>query len=56
MTLSCTGLRVKGRASLISWSSSLSYNDYRNNVSRITDNLLRGFLPEGPLPGSGAFR
>ena len=31
-------------ASSISWSSCLSYNDYKNNVSRITENVLRGFL------------
>ena len=37
-------------ASSITWPSCLSYNEYSNNVSRITDNVLRGFLKEGPLP------
>ena len=27
----------------IGWDGSLSYNDYDNNVSRITDNVLRQF-------------
>jgi N,N-dimethylformamidase len=34
----------------ITWCGSLSHNDYDNNVSRITENVLRGFLKEGPLP------
>jgi N,N-dimethylformamidase len=36
-------------ASAISWSGSLSWNDYENNVARISENVLRGFLrPELP--------
>lgn len=34
----------------ISWCGSLSYNQYDNNVSRITDNVLRRFAQDGPLP------
>jgi len=34
----------------LTWCGSLSHNDYDNNVSRITENVLRGFLKEGPLP------
>ena len=34
----------------ISWCGSLSYNSYDNNVSRITDNVLRRFSSAGPLP------
>ena len=34
----------------ISWFGSLSYNGYDNNVSRITDNVLRRFASEEPLP------
>ncbi|HJO05363.1 MAG TPA: LamG domain-containing protein, partial [Acidobacteriota bacterium] len=30
----------------IAWSGSLSYNDYDNNVSRITENVLRRFAEE----------
>jgi N,N-dimethylformamidase len=36
----------------ISWSSALSYNNYSNNVSRITENVLRAFMADGPLPKS----
>ncbi len=35
----------------ISWFGSLSYNDYDNNVSRITDNVLSTFARDEPLPG-----
>jgi hypothetical protein len=28
----------------------LSYNEYNNNVSKILENAIRGFLKEGPLP------
>jgi hypothetical protein len=28
----------------------LSYNNYNNNVSKILENAIRGFLKEGPLP------
>jgi len=34
----------------IAWSGSLSYNNYMNNVSRITENVLRGFASAQPLP------
>lgn len=36
--------------SSISYAGSLYYNDYDNNVSRITENVVRGFAKEGPLP------
>ena len=34
----------------IAWSAGLSYNDYDNNVSRITANVLRKFASDDPLP------
>ena len=34
----------------IAWSAGLSYNDYDNNVSRITANVLRRFASDDPLP------
>ena len=34
----------------IGWCSSLSYNNYTNNVSRITENVLRRFAADPPLP------
>jgi len=34
----------------LSWCGSLSYNNYNNNVSKILENAIRGFLKEGPLP------
>ena len=34
----------------ISWFGSLSYNNYDNNVSRITDNVMRRFASDEPLP------
>jgi N,N-dimethylformamidase len=34
----------------ISWCGSLSHNGYDNNVSRITENVLRAFSADGPLP------
>ena len=34
----------------ISWCGSLSYNDYDNNVSRLTDNVLRRFASDQALP------
>lgn len=34
----------------LTWCGSLSHNDYDNNVSKITENVLRGFLKDGPLP------
>jgi N,N-dimethylformamidase len=33
----------------ISWDGSLSYNDYNNTVSRVTDNVLRRFSANGPV-------
>ena len=36
-------------ASSIAWCGALSHNGYENNVSRITDNVLRRFAAEGPL-------
>ncbi len=33
----------------ISWMGSLSYNDYKNNVSRLTENVLRRFSADEPL-------
>jgi N,N-dimethylformamidase len=32
-----------------SWAGSLSHNDYDNDIYRITDNVLSGFLVDGPL-------
>jgi N,N-dimethylformamidase beta subunit-like protein len=34
----------------ISWSGVLSYNNYSNNVSRVTENVLRRFVSGAPLP------
>jgi N,N-dimethylformamidase len=34
----------------IAWCASLSYNNYTNNVSRITENVLRRFASDVPLP------
>jgi N,N-dimethylformamidase len=36
--------------SSIAWCGSLSFNDYRNHVSRITENVLRRFVSDDPLP------
>ena len=36
--------------SSIAWSGSLSYNDYDNDVSRITENVLRRFAADEPIP------
>lgn len=35
--------------SSISWCGSLPHNNYDNNVSRMTANVLRRFLDEEPL-------
>jgi N,N-dimethylformamidase len=35
--------------SSIAWAGSLSHNDYRNNVSRITNNVLKRFLDSRPF-------
>ncbi len=34
----------------LAWCGSLSHNDYDNNVSRLMENVINGFLREGPLP------
>ena len=36
--------------SSIAWSGSLSYNGYDNNVSRITENVVRRFASDEPIP------
>lgn len=36
--------------SSIAWCGSLSFNNYNNNVSRITENVLRRFAADEPLP------
>jgi N,N-dimethylformamidase len=40
----------------IAWCGSLSYNNYTNNVSRITENVLRRFASDEPLPPPGSPR
>ena len=40
----------------ISWDGSLSYNDYTNTVSRVTENVLRRFASDAPLPAPTASR
>jgi N,N-dimethylformamidase len=40
----------------IAWVGSLSYNNYTNNVSRLTENVLRRFASDTPLPPPGAQR
>ena len=37
----------------IAWSGSLSYNEYENNVSRITANVLERFVQSGPVLDEG---
>ena len=34
----------------MAWCGSLSHNKYNNNVSRLTKNVIDGFLKAGPLP------
>ena len=34
----------------LSWCGSLSHNRYDNNVSRIMENVVYGFLKKGDLP------
>ena len=34
----------------LSWCGSLSYDNYKNNVSKILENAINGFLKGGPLP------
>jgi N,N-dimethylformamidase len=36
----------------IAWCAALSYNDSDNDVSRITENVLRHFAEDDRLPGS----
>ena len=36
-------------AGSIAWSGSLSHNGYDNNVSRISENVLRRFLDDTPF-------
>jgi N,N-dimethylformamidase len=36
-------------ASSIAWAGALSHNGYDNNVSRITQNVVRRFLDPAPL-------
>lgn len=36
----------------IAWCGALSHNDYENNVSRITENVIRRFLDPAPLEAS----
>jgi N,N-dimethylformamidase len=40
----------------IAWCGSLSYNNYTNNVSRITENVLKRFASRDPLPAPKAPR
>jgi N,N-dimethylformamidase len=40
-------------SSAIAWCGSLSYNNYTNTVSRITENVLRRFASDVPLPPPG---
>ena len=35
----------------ITWCGALSHNHYQNNVSRITENVLRRFLDPAPFRG-----
>ena len=34
----------------IAWSASLPHNDFDNNVSRISENVIRRFLDDDPFP------
>ncbi len=34
----------------LAWCGSLSHDNYANNVSQLMENVIRGFLREGPLP------
>ena len=36
-------------SSSMAWCASLSWNDYQNNVSQLTGNVLRRFAADGPL-------
>lgn len=37
-------------SSAIAWCGSLSYNNYDNNVSRVTENVVRRFASDAPFP------
>lgn len=37
----------------MSWCGSLSHNNYDNNISRVTENVLRAFIGRGGGPASG---
>ena len=43
-------------SSAIAWCGSLSHNNYANNVSRITENVLRRFASDAPFPAPAAPR
>ena len=43
-------------ASSITWCGSLSYNDYDNTVSQVTENVLRQFASDERLPSATATR
>ena len=34
----------------LAWCGSLSHNNYKNNVSKIMENVIKGFLKPGELP------
>ena len=40
--------------SSIAWCGSLSFNNYTNNVSRITENVVRRFASDEPFPAPQA--
>jgi len=40
--------------SSISWAGALAHDNYRNNVSRITENVVRRFIDSKPIPPPGA--
>ena len=57
-TWSSSSIRTEARglsSSAIAWCGSLAYNNYTNNVSRITENVLRRFVSNGhsPQPNNG---
>ncbi len=34
----------------LAWCGSLSHNNYKNNVSKLMENVIKGFLKSGALP------
>ncbi|HWA44699.1 MAG TPA: N,N-dimethylformamidase beta subunit family domain-containing protein [Hypericibacter adhaerens] len=40
----------------IGWAGSLAHDNYRNNISRITENVLRRFISPEPFPSSAGTR